>query len=377
MKILIGPDLHCWPTTYESAQRGEEPARLIEWKNITDKIVEIAEEEKPQAAFFPGDLFNIANPKPIAIIETISFFSRLEEICPVFACAGNHDFLGHGETSFVDVVAKSCKCRWGITECKTYEDEQYDLSVVVIPYMKPTLLDPSGKPEKVSSKLLELAKLESNKKHKILMTHWPVKEAIYANGFGPKNEPVYPLDDLKKLGYNVCIMGHVHKNQVLNEDPLVIHPGVAIRTELNEASVTPSVYIYNLETRELSARELPARKISHFKFSDKICDFANGEWKNEIPDVENKIVVAKYEVSEDLASTIDHQSIIDAIYKRGAFHVDGVYPIIVRKERNRGAEIDCTLSRVEALDKWYDASGEDPAYKLKVISKFKELEKQI
>ena len=115
--------------------------------------------------------------------------------------------------------------------------------------MKPTLLDPSGKPEKVSSKLLELAKLESNKKHKILMTHWPVKEAIYANGFGPKNEPVYPLDDLKKLGYNVCIMGHVHKNQVLSEDPLVIHPGVAIRTELNEASVTPSVYIYNLETR--------------------------------------------------------------------------------------------------------------------------------
>src|SRR5690606_38048120 len=117
---------------------------------------------------FPGDLFNIANPKPIAIIETINFFSRLEEICLVFACAGNHDFLGHGETSFVDVVAKSCKCRWGITECKTYEDEQYDLSVTVIPYMKPTLLDPSGKPEKVSSKLLELAKLESNKKHKIL-----------------------------------------------------------------------------------------------------------------------------------------------------------------------------------------------------------------
>ena len=56
MKILIGPDLHCWPTTYESAQRGEEPARLVEWKNITDKIVEIARKKNHRLPF-PGDLF--------------------------------------------------------------------------------------------------------------------------------------------------------------------------------------------------------------------------------------------------------------------------------------------------------------------------------
>lgn len=379
MKILIGPDLHCWPTTYESAPKNETPHRLMEWKNIAQAIVNIVRREKPLLGFFPGDLFDVANTKPLAIIEIVNFFKKLKTLhCNVIACAGNHDFIGPGETNFVNLVAELGNPLWGITEPKSFKIEEYDTYCTVIPYIKPTLLDSSGKIEAINKRLLELVTSWKNAKYKILMTHWPVKESIYANGFGPKNEPTYSLDDLKNLEYDVCIMGHVHKNQILHEtNPLVIHPGTAILTELNEASVVPKVFIYDLETKELKAEELPVRKIAYLKFSDKICNFESKEWETEIFDVKDKIVIVKYKVPENIAPTIDQQIIVDTLYEKGAFHVEGIYPTIIKKERARRAEIDCSLSRVEAFEKWYNVSGENPELKDKVLLKFKELEKEV
>ena len=88
----------------------------------------------------------------------------------------------------------------------------------------------------------------------------------------------------------------------------------------------PKVFIYDLETKELKAEELPAQKIAYLKFSDKICNFESKEnGKQKIFDVKDKIVIVKYKVPEDIAPTIDQQIIVDTLYEKGAFHVEGIY----------------------------------------------------
>jgi len=378
INILIGPDLHCWPTTYECAPRGTIPSRLVEWRNIKDEILNVALKHSAKYALFPGDLFNIASPKAEAVIEIINLFEGLEKNgCKVIACKGNHDDVGPTVKNFVDVLSEYNPL-WGITEIGCYNFEE--LSIAVIPYQKPTLLDRSGSPEKVSEALVQKAREMANhcSGYKVLMGHWSIKEAIYANGFGPKNEPVFPLADLKEMGYNICAMGHVHKAQVLNEKPLIFHPGVSIITKMDEKTETPSVFVVNTKTNSYILEELPAKKIEVFELTkDSIVNFESGEWKKDIPEIENCIVVGKYTATEDEARKVDHKEIINYLREKGAFYVEGIRPTIIRKERDRGATIDTSLSRVEAFNKWYDTTTERQDLKSKVLLKFQELEKEI
>ncbi len=51
---------------------------------------------------------------------------------------------------------------------------------------------------------------------------------LHANvGGNTEHEPYAPctIDELKQLGYRMWLLGHIHKRQVLCEDPLVLYPG--------------------------------------------------------------------------------------------------------------------------------------------------------
>jgi DNA repair exonuclease SbcCD nuclease subunit len=228
-KILFGPDLHCWPTTYEKDRSKQVviPSRLQEWKDATAQIVRICEEDDSIiAAGFPGDFGLNSRLSPQAQLEVINFFQALDDIhVRVFSCVGNHDFVAPGKPCFGDVL-NTYDSDWGISE-SDYRTISPGWQLILLPWM---YYSDKQEMELYLKDILSYRMGQNPYGVKtIVMGHWAISGSVYANGFPSDNEATLDIDFLKSLDIDAVIMGHIHKPQVLCEKPWTVHTGTLLR----------------------------------------------------------------------------------------------------------------------------------------------------
>lgn len=361
MKILAAPDLHCfWPNYNRTGEDGT-PSRLADWRRSAEAILHAAVEHRVAAALFPGDFFPNSRPAPAQVLEVATLFSCLEdEGILVVGCSGNHDLLGPGQPSPVDVVARLAPDgrRWGLTQPGIVD--LGNLQVVVLPSTKAVKADtdPAVAAQETSQQLINIARywlaMMDQTKPVILMGHWAVSGCRLAAGnVLAATEPTLNLGDLQSLPIQAAVMGHIHTPQVIALNPVVLHTGVLERHDFGEENVPCGCYIIDLDTQEAEWVELPARRF-------KTCEIAPDELPRLIdrPEevaafsgIEDAIIRVTYQATEQQAKQVDHGAIIRALQAAGAFQVAGIYPEIIRSERARTNVTEAT-GPLEALDQW-------------------------
>lgn len=366
-KILCSGDLHCfWPTFNRTGEDGI-PSRLQDWRRSAQALLQAAIEHRVSAALFPGDLFPSSRPSPAQILEVAGLFERLEsEGITVVACKGNHDDLGPGQLSPVDVVGRLArKGLWGATEPTVVHLK--DIEVIVLPFAKVAMADsdPASAAQRISASLMDVARglcaLADRSKPIVLMGHWAISGCRLAAGNSlAATEPTLPLADLQSLPVRAVVMGHIHTPQVIATDPVILHTGVFERHDFGEEHNECGCYIVDLDTQEAEFVELPARRFLTVKLDEVALEgLANGEAAGtvvkrcvDVGAVHGAIVRVVYQAAEEQAKRVDHNAVIQALYNAGAHQVAGVYPEIVRSERVREASITETTGPLDALDKW-------------------------
>jgi exonuclease SbcD len=374
MRILLGPDLHCWWNTYERNSRALEPDRYQEWLKVSEQMIQIASSLNVKYAMFPGDYFINSQPPPKAVKSIITLFQKFEGAdIKVLGIGGNHDDVGPGEDDFVDVVS-TVNPYWGITQPKVIALDE--IAVIVMPFMKSTEIG-SGTINDVSqlliNKAIELKETVSPDFKTILLGHWGTDQSVYANGFKPESfrEPYLPLEKLIASGFDAVVLGHIHKPQVLSESPLILHTGVLTRGKCDEGKNPCGVFILDTNDWSYGFHELNARQITDVKINTEAMeDFESGNWLGEIPNIKDHIVTLSYTISEDKLGKINNHDIGYALYSAGAYFVEGIYPMVIRKERQRVTEVTEKTDEKESFSKWYDSAEEPPQLKDEVLALF-------
>jgi|GEM_PF-7052092 len=392
-KILCSGDLHCfWPTFNRIGEDGI-PSRLQDWRRSARALLQTAIEHKVSAALFPGDFFPTSRPSPAQVLEVAQLFYRLEEEgIRVVGCKGNHDDLGPGQLSPVDLVARMAPDgrRWGWT--RPGIEHLPELEVVVLPFVRAakTDADPAVAAQETSQQLLQIARYQlavtKEDKPSVLMGHWAISGCRLAGNSLAITEPTLPLGELQSLPVRAVVMGHIHTPQVIATDPVILHTGVFERHDFGEEHNECGCYIVDLDTQEAEFVELPARRFLTVRLDEAALErLADGEAVStvvarcvDVGLVHGAIVRVVYQATEEQVKRIDHNAIIQALYDAGAHQVAGVYPEIIRSERTREASITETIGPLDALEKWLKLRTDlTDAMRARVSEKARELFEEV
>lgn len=364
-KILCSGDLHCFWPTYNRVGEDGIPSRLSDWRRSAEALIKTAVEHKVSAVLFPGDFFPNSRPAPAQTLEIVNLFRRIEKSgIPVVGCAGNHDLLGPGQISPVDVVGQFSpdSKRWGITEPMMIELPQID--IVVLPSVKAvqTSADSASNAQEISAALINIARgllaARSNaEKSAVLMGHWAISGCRLAAGNTlAATEPTLPLGDLRNLPIRAAIMGHIHTPQVIATNPVVLHTGVLERHDFGEEKNETGCYIIDLDTQEAEFVPLPGRRFwtMHLYEERDVQAWLDGliGTGDDFEMARDAIVRVAYQCSEELAAKMDHSALIKRLEQESPHQIAGIFPEIVRGERGREASITEATGPLEALGKW-------------------------
>lgn len=357
-RLLIAPDIHCWPETY-AHETPEGPSRLVDWRRTAESMRQAAIDRECSVAIFPGDLWRHNRPAPLAVLEVASLFQAFETAgIRVVACQGNHDAAGPGQTGPIALLGAIGGPEWAITGPKIID--MAGVQIAVLPWVRAAGLveesgDPATQAQAVSEALLAivrgLAAQIDQGRPAILVGHWALSGAALSSGQAlAATEPTLPVAELQAMPWKAVVMGHIHRPQVLAEQPLVAHVGAMERGDFGEENDPRRCLAIDTDDGSWEWVDLPARRLQTIEaelatladvdaFYDRILSEAD-------PSAIGRVV---YRAPEDVAKLVDHERI-----RKSAtwHHLAGIFPEVLRSERVRAAGLSETTDPMQALSQW-------------------------
>lgn len=373
-RILAVGDLHCYQRSYESAAKGAIPDRLVEWETVAEALVDLAADYSPQFVLFPGDLFLNSRPEPTAIAHVLELFSSLEELdAQVIACSGNHDWLGSNQQCVVDIF-RYWDSLWGITRPSALAMDEWPIAFAVMPWQRQQDMD--GTPDELARDLADILSTRAPGKPRVLVGHWAIQGASYCTGI-LSDEPAVSVAAARDCGYCACIMGHIHKPQVLCEDPLALHAGTFTRAKIDEGRVPCGAYLIDIDDAGKASyafHQLPARPIVTLDLAQSALTAADeGVLVDAIGDVAGAIVVPRCELADGVAPTVSAERLAELIEQAGAHHIAPLRVSVARAARSRAAEVDAELAPMSAFAAWCKASDVEESRAAQAEAMLKEI----
>lgn len=370
MKILHGPDLHCFYDNYGKVSSDGIHSRLIDWQKSTRAMVDIAKKEKVDLAIFPGDFFKNSVPDATQIIAVADLFDAFEQAgIKVVGCPGNHDLVAFGKRGPNELVSRITEKHTSIMNPEIFCIE--DLDICVLPSVKPSgLIEVSKDPVEaailISQKLVDISRglyAQCTNKKKILIGHWTISGAVASSGqvlYGGV-EPAIPLAELMGMGWDAVLFGHIHKKQILSQNPFIAYAGAMERVDFGEEDDERGCFIVDLDNNRHEWFNLPARRFKTVELTEEIINSIATTGNYNLIDwtgTEDAIVRVKYQISIDQMHMIDNGLIIKSAYDTGkAFQVSSVIPEIETSERRRDTTVTENTSPSEALGKWLNGKS--------------------
>lgn len=375
-KILLAPDLHCYYSNYGRIGSDGVHTRLAEWRECADAIATAAEAHRVDVAVFPGDLFNNPRPSPTQVLEVADLFRRLQSLgVQVLACAGNHDVGTSGQAGPVDLLAEMGDAAWGITGPNVYPVATSSglVDFVVLPWVKSATVNAQAEnaveaAEEVADGVLSIARMlraASTASTRVFVGHWTITGSISSSGhvMATRGEPDLPLASLASMGFDAILMGHIHKPQVLCEEPFAAYAGAMQRCDFGEERDPRGCWIWDSETKEHTWVELPARR---FYTIDLKGDGAVQEWmdmpdltREETQAVKDAIVRVRCRYSLDMGA-VDTRLVRQKLLRGEPHHIAGIATDLIRTERTRDSAVTEATQPLEALDRYLAQRGDVP-----------------
>jgi exonuclease SbcD len=255
IKVLHLSDIHLGSTTHGqiNPQTGLN-TRLEDFTKALTTCIDRAISEPADLVLFGGDAFPDATPAPVVQQLFATQFRRLADAqIPTVLLVGNHDQHSQGQGGASLAIYRSLAVPGFVVgdrlETHRLTTKAGDVQVITLPWLTRSALLTRGDTDglsmaEVGSLLIEKLKvvLEGEIRQldpeipTVLLAHVMVDRATYgAERFLAAGKGfTIPLNLLCREEFDYVALGHVHRHQVLFENPLVVYPGSIERVDFGE-----------------------------------------------------------------------------------------------------------------------------------------------
>ena len=279
MKILHFADLHLGVESYGRIDPTTGlSSRLHDFLSALDQIVDYAQQNKVDLVLFCGDAYKSREPSQTQQRE---FAKRINWLStsgiPIFLLIGNHDLpnaIGRAtSTEIFDTLAVKnvyVSNRPGIHRISTNSGT---IQIASLPWLRR-----SGLLSKEDTKNLTFEQINQIAQEKltniiaanipkldpklpsILATHVWVSSAQVGSErlMTIGQEHMLLLSNVANPAFDYIALGHIHKHQVLSDNPPVVYPGSLERLDFSEEEDDKGFYLVEIEP----AKEVGKRRVS-------------------------------------------------------------------------------------------------------------------
>jgi exonuclease SbcD len=293
MRILHLADLHLGTELYghyDAATGGS--SRIADFAQVLDIAVNHAVTEKVDLFLFAGDAYKTRDPSPTQQRELAQRLRRLLEAdIPVFLLTGNHDMPNAvARATSLDIFGAlspagfTVASRPGLHQITTRSGPLYILAIPWITRSAFFARDENKNlpPDELQAKLLDrledavayhLAHMTDDTIPAVLALHGTVSGAVYSveRSAMLSHDIVIPKSVICNPRFSYVALGHIHKYQVLERNPLTVYAGSPERIDFGEEHDEKGYVVVDLDRASASHHfvKLPARP---FKTIDVQCD---------------------------------------------------------------------------------------------------------
>jgi exonuclease SbcD len=271
MKIIHFADLHLGVETYGRI----DPAtglstRLNDFLAVFDELVDYALKNKIDLVLFCGDAYKSREPTQTQQREFARRINRLATAgIPVLLLTGNHDLpnaVGRATaTEIFDTLA--IKNIYVASKPETYNISTAGgmIQIVTVPWLRRSALLASEDTknlnvEQINQRIQDAITQVISKKAAELDPSLPTILAAHLSVGAAKSgsesmmsigqEPILLLSSVALPAFDYIALGHIHKQQVLNENPPVVYAGSLERIDFGEENDTKGFYVVDITTKK-------------------------------------------------------------------------------------------------------------------------------
>jgi exonuclease SbcD len=318
MKIIHFADLHLGVENYGRIDPATGlSSRLNDFLAALDQLVDYALEDHVDFVLFCGDAYKTREPTQTQQRDFARRINRLATAgIPVFLLIGNHDLpnaIGRATATeiFHTLAVKN-----------VYVASQPDifkiptaagpLQVVAVPWLRRSRLETRNLSiEQVNQKIQEAITQTIAQKaaaldpslpavlaaHVSISTARPGTESMMSIG----QEPAVLLSNIALPAFDYIALGHIHKHQVLSENPPVVYAGSLERVDFGEENDEKGFYVVDIRSGEGGKREVSYE--FHSVSARRFLTIEVALEENE-PDPTSAVLAAVAERREKIAGTV-------------------------------------------------------------------------
>jgi exonuclease SbcD len=279
MKIVHFADLHLGVENYGRPDPNTGlSSRLGDFLAVLDELVDFALKSRVDLVLFCGDAYRTREPGQTQQREFARRIGRLASAnIPVFLLTGNHDLPNAisraTATEIFDTLAVKNVYVASKPDIYRIPTATGVIQIVAIPWLRRSALlsredTKNLNLEQVNRRMQEAltqvivskaAALDTSLPA-ILAAHVLVGDARVGRGseslMAIGQEPVVLLSNIANPAYDYIALGHIHKHQVLSENPPVVYAGSLERIDFGEENDEKGFYVVDIVREEGGEREV-------------------------------------------------------------------------------------------------------------------------
>lgn len=371
MKIITFADAHIGISTYSTIDpKTNLNTRVLDSLNGIDQIINYAEENNIKYILFAGDMFKNALPSPTLVREINKRIkASAEKGIKWIIQDGNHD-VSPLET------AKSALDPLSTLKVENVEHTRFEKTYMIDNNIRVLVLPTYTTQEEVEN---ILSKYNDNIKT-IVMGHFTSLNAKLNDWLIASNEDAIDIKIFQKPNILAVVLGHLHKHQILNTNPLSYYCSSTIRTDFNEEHDKKGFVVLDIDNnynvsyifKEIKTQEFLSVKMDLVGEEDAQANVM--AYLNHIKkDLIDKVV--RVQLTLDKENNIDDNEILEFLKNNNVSYIANISKIFDREQLIRNKDINEQITEEEALREYFkDNSDKDEIIKLgiSIINEMKE-----
>ena len=371
MKIITFADAHIGISTYSTIDpKTNLNTRVLDSLNGIDQIINYAEENNIKYILFAGDMFKNALPSPTLVREINKRIkASAEKGIKWIIQDGNHD-VSPLET------AKSALDPLSTLKVENVEHTRFEKTYMIDNNIRVLVLPTYTTQEEVEN---ILSKYNDNIKT-IVMGHFTSLNAKLNDWLIASNEDAIDIKIFQKPNILAVVLGHLHKHQILNTNPLSYYCSSTIRTDFNEEHDKKGFVVLDIDNnynvsyifKEIKTQEFLSVKMDLVGENDAQANVM--AYLNHIKkDLIDKVV--RVQLTLDKENNIDDNEILEFLKNNNVSYIANISKIFDREQLIRNKDINEQITEEEALREYFkDNSDKDEIIKLgiSIINEMKE-----
>ena len=371
MKIITFADAHIGISTYSTIDpKTNLNTRVLDSLNGIDQIINYAEENNIKYILFAGDMFKNALPSPTLVREINKRIkASAEKGIKWIIQDGNHDVSPLK-------TAKSALDPLSTLKVENVEHTRFEKTYMIDNNIRVLVLPTYTTQEEVEN---ILSKYNDNIKT-IVMGHFTSLNAKLNDWLIASNEDAIDIKIFQKPNILAVVLGHLHKHQILNTNPLSYYCSSTIRTDFNEEHDKKGFVVLDIDNnynvsyifKEIKTQEFLSVKMDLVGEDDAQANVM--AYLNHIKnDLINKVV--RVQLTLDKENNIDDNEILEFLKNNNVSYIANISKIFDREQLIRNKDINEQITEEEALREYFkDNSDKDEIIKLgiSIINEMKE-----